>query len=102
MRLYLVHCGFYDSELCDGLYEGHVNYFVSAPSFEEARVQVKEIPEFKQKRMHIDGLLEVEAANGYRVSLQEDHSLQGRTIVRNQKHRDLAPKPLPQAPHGNP
>jgi len=39
MQLYLVHCGFYDVELCDGLYESHVNFFVAAKSFEDARVQ---------------------------------------------------------------
>lgn len=39
MKLFLVHCGFYDSDLCDGLYEGHVNFFVTADSFEGARAQ---------------------------------------------------------------
>ena len=37
MKLYLVHCGFYDKDICDGLYESHVNFFVSADHFEEAR-----------------------------------------------------------------
>lgn len=26
MNLYLAHCGFYDTEVCDGLYESHVNF----------------------------------------------------------------------------
>ncbi|MEW6058317.1 MAG: DUF1543 domain-containing protein [Bdellovibrionota bacterium] len=94
MKLYLVHCGFYDTELCDGLYEGHVNFFVAAESFEEARARAKEIPEFKAKRMHIDGLQEILAANGFKINLTEDTQLEGQTIIRNHKHRDLAPKPM--------
>ena len=47
MKVYLVHCGFYDPELCEGLYEGHVNFFVAAESFDDARAKAKLIPEFK-------------------------------------------------------
>jgi hypothetical protein len=44
MFLYLVHCGFYDSELSDGLYESHTNIFVAAESFEDARARAKSDP----------------------------------------------------------
>lgn len=97
MKLYLVHCGYYDSEVSDGLYESHVNYFVSAESFEDARMQAKLIPEFQQKRMHIDGLQEIQVVNGFRVKLEQDISLENKTQIINFKHRDLAPKP-PQNP----
>ena len=30
MKLYLIHVGFYDSGLMDGLYEQHGNFFVVA------------------------------------------------------------------------
>ena len=36
---------------------------------------------------------EVVAANGYRVSLSPDATLNEETVILNQKHRDLAPKP---------
>ena len=94
MKLYLIHCGFYDSDVCDGLYESHVNFFVAASSFEEARTKAKLIPEFKNKRMHVDGLQEVSAVGGNRIILEEDKSLNEKTIIINQKHRDLATKPL--------
>lgn len=94
MNLYLVHCGFYDADLCDGLYEGHVNFFLAAQSFEEARAKAKEIPEFKAKRMHVDGLQEIQAVDGYKLSLQSDSSLEGKSRIVNVKHRDLATKPL--------
>lgn len=93
MKLYLVHCGFYDTNLCDGLYESHVNYFVAAESFEDARAKAKLIPAFKEKRMHVDGLQEISAVDGRRITLQEDASLANQTVIINHKHRDLAPKP---------
>ena len=92
MKLYLVHCGFYDSDLCDGIYESHINFFVVADSFETARVRVKDISSFKSKRMHVDGMQEISAIEGYRVSLNEDASLSGQTLILSNKHRDLAPK----------
>ncbi len=98
MKLYLIHCGFYDADLCGGLYESHVNFFVAANSFEEARAKAKLIPEFAAKRMHVDGLQEITAVNGHIVQLQEDLSLQGETVIQNHKYRDLAPKP-PVAAH---
>ena len=30
MKLFLIHVGFYDHEVMDGLYEQHSNYFVVA------------------------------------------------------------------------
>ena len=92
-KLYLVHCGFYDLELCHGIYESHVNFFVAADSFEDARVQVKTVPEFVSKKMHVDGLQEITAVMGKRLILEEDASLQGATQVTSSRHRDLAPKP---------
>ena len=92
MKLFLVHCGFYDKDVCDGLYESHVNYFVSAEDFEDAKMKAKQIPEFQMKKMHVDGLQEIQAVNGFRVILQSDSNLENKTIITNYKHRDLAPK----------
>jgi hypothetical protein len=90
MKLYLVHCGFYDASLCDGIYESHVNFFVAANDFEDAKAKAKELSEFQSKRMHIDGLHEVSAVGGARVELNLDESLNGQTILIPSKHRDLA------------
>lgn len=95
MKLYLVHCGFYDNEICDGLYESHVNFFVAAQSFEDARARAKQLPEFQLKRMHVDGLQEIQTIDGHRIFLERDESLNGETRILNLKHRDLAPKPTP-------
>ena len=37
MKLYLIHVGFYDPELMDGLYEQHGNYFVVAKNVKNAK-----------------------------------------------------------------
>lgn len=93
MNLYLVHCGFYDADICEGLYEGHVNYFIAAENFDEARAKVKKLPEFQKKRMHVDGLQEIKTVDGYRLKLEFDATLKNETQVLSMKHRDLAPKP---------
>ncbi len=93
MNLYLVHCGFYDNEICEGLYESHVNFFVSAESFEDAKAKAKLLPEFQAKKMHIDGLQEIRAVSGFKVRLERDATLLNQTQIVNFKHRDLATKP---------
>jgi hypothetical protein len=93
MKLFSVHCGFYDPEVLDGIYESHVNLFVVAESFEEARAKAKLEPVFKGKRMHVDGIQELEAVQGFRILLQADSSLEGSSRIVGSRHRDLAPKP---------
>lgn len=48
--LFLIHCGFYDQEICNGIYEFHVNVPV-APDVEHAKRKVKTLPEFTAKKM---------------------------------------------------
>jgi hypothetical protein len=91
-KLFLVHCGFYDLDVCEGVYESHVNFLVAAHSFEEARARAKLLPDFQAKRMHVDGLQLVEAVQGHRVELRADAALEGRTEIVTSRHRDLAPK----------
>jgi len=91
MKLYLVHCGFYDRESSDGLYESHVNFFVAAGSFEEARAKAKELPEFKRRSMHVDGLQEIQAVGGCVVRLEADSRLEGKTVLLTYRPRGHAP-----------
>ncbi|MBC7533207.1 MAG: hypothetical protein H7318_16680 [Oligoflexus sp.] len=65
MKLYLVHCGFYDSADTTTIYENHANHSITAETFEEAKAQVKALRQFRSKHMHIDGIQEVVAVNGY-------------------------------------
>jgi hypothetical protein len=91
-KLFQVHCGFYDSEVLDGVFEFHVNFVVVAESFEDARARVKLEPDFQKKKMHVDGVQLIEAVQGYRVQLCEDPTLGGKSLVTSSRHRDLAPK----------
>ncbi len=90
MKLFLVHCGFYDSEVAGGIYESHVNYFVVARDFDEAKSKIKENADFKTKKMHIDGLQQVDAVDGYRVTCESESALAGQSVLVNYKHRQLA------------
>lgn len=68
MKLYLVHVGFYDETF--GIYESHVNYFVVAQSPSEAKEKIKSKSIFKEKKMHIDGMQEINEVDGFSVHLQ--------------------------------
>jgi hypothetical protein len=87
MRLYLVHCGYYDKSVGDGIYELHTNFFVVAENPEEAKAHAKQLAEYKRCKMHVDGLQEIEAVEGYRIKPVEDKKLAGETILRNVKSR---------------
>ena len=69
MKLFQVHTGFYDPNISDGFYEGHTNIFVCANSKQEAQKKVKEKKEYKNFKMHIDGIQEITAVDNYKVKL---------------------------------
>ena len=72
MKLFLVHVGFYDKNVSGGFYESHTNYFIVADSVKEAKKKVKEIHEYKEKKMHIDGIREIDSVDGYKVVLERN------------------------------
>ena len=72
MRLFLVHAGFYDKNVSEGFYESHTNYFIVAEDVKEAKKKAKEIHEYKKKKMHIDGIREIDSVDGYNVVLERN------------------------------
>ncbi|HVJ65383.1 MAG TPA: DUF1543 domain-containing protein [Bdellovibrionota bacterium] len=93
VQLYLVHVGYYDAGLGQGIFESHADLIVAASSFEEARTKAKAKGlEFGQK-VHIDGMLRIDAVEGLKVSLEFDANLDGSTVLTSNKERELAPKP---------
>ena len=72
MKLFLVHAGFYDENVSGGFYESHTNYFIVADGVKEAKKKVKEIHEYKEKKMHIDGIREIDSVDGYKVVLERN------------------------------
>lgn len=93
MQLYLVHCGFYDEDIGSGIYECHMNLFVVATSFDEARTKAKQQDVFRTKRMHVDGIQQISVIDGWAVSLNQDLAMADKTVILSHKHRDLAPRP---------
>ena len=72
MKLFLVHAGFYDKNVSDGFYESHTNYIIAADDVKEAKKKAKEIHEYKKKKMHIDGIREIDSVDGYKVVLERN------------------------------
>tara|TARA_B100001175_G_C19413694_1_gene592485 strand:- start:499 stop:774 length:276 start_codon:yes stop_codon:yes gene_type:complete len=70
MKLFLVHTGYYDDSISNGFYESHTNYFVVAENIKKAKGRIKKIDEFKDKKMHIDGILEIQNIGNYSIKLE--------------------------------
>ena len=68
MKLFLIHCGYYDQS-SQGIFESHTNFFVAASDTESARKRAKQLDEYKERRMHIDGVVEINSVDGFTVNL---------------------------------
>jgi hypothetical protein len=91
-KLYLVHCGFYDGQTSfGGVYEGHTNLILVSESPQNARLKAKAMGLYKEKRMHIDGIQEIVAVGGFRVSLIQDSTMAQPTEINSHIFRELAP-----------
>jgi hypothetical protein len=71
MNLYMVHVGFYDHSIGEGIYESHINYFIAAVDPKDAKRKVLSLEEFQNRSMHIDGIKEISKVDGYEVKLIE-------------------------------
>lgn len=91
MKLYLVHVGFYNDTWGSNIFENHTNFFVVAENAKDARTKVKEKEEVKKLRMHIDGIVEINQIDGYKVELTKTETTD--TQVTYTTHRELAPPP---------
>ena len=74
MKLFLIHVGFYDPDIMEGLYEQHINYFVVAENIKEAKTKAGQKTIFKRKKMHIDGIQEINIIDGFRIKLESAES----------------------------
>ena len=69
MKLFMVHVGFYDEEVGEGIYESHINFFVAAGNAKSAKRKTMQMSQFRNKKMHIDGIKEVAHVDGYEINL---------------------------------
>lgn len=67
MKLFLVHAGYYDSEI--GIYELHTNFLIAATDVCKVKAAMEDKMIFKKKNMHIDAVQEIEAIDGYDITL---------------------------------
>ena len=89
MKLFMVHVGFYDPSLGEGIYESHINYFVVAKDPHEAKQKTLKLKEFKSMKMHIDGIKEISSVEGYRVILEKDSSTKVGKILSYDESKNL-------------
>ena len=81
MKLFMVHVGFYDKSIGEGLYETHLNYFIAAEDMKAAKNQTQALTEFQERSMHIDGIKEISNVQGYEIILKKTSELdQGKVI----------------------
>tara|TARA_X000001036_G_scaffold263438_1_gene244873 strand:+ start:5185 stop:5466 length:282 start_codon:yes stop_codon:yes gene_type:complete len=71
MKLYLVHTGYYDKSVGEGFYEQHTNIFIVAKDPRSAREKIKKNKDYIEKKMHIDGIKEIENIGGYNIKLEK-------------------------------
>lgn len=69
MNVYVAYVGFYQEEISNC--EIHSNLFVVANNKSEAKAKLKKLPEFLDKKMHLDRLIEVIDIDGHAVQVSE-------------------------------
>ena len=74
MKLFLIHVGYYEPSIMEGLYEHHINFFVAGSTINDAKQKAKKNSLFKIKKMHIDGIQQVDNVDGFRVELISEES----------------------------
>ena len=73
MKLYLIHIGFYEPKLLEGIYEQHGNILIAAKNTKDAKNKIKKKKIYIDKKMHIDGILEINTVDGYKINLYKNN-----------------------------
>tara|TARA_B100001175_G_scaffold307521_1_gene306837 strand:+ start:851 stop:1108 length:258 start_codon:yes stop_codon:yes gene_type:complete len=85
----MVHVGYYDKSIGEGLYETHLNYFVAAQDAKEAKNKTHQISEFQERSMHIDGMKEISSVEGYKVTLEKDSESKSGEVISYDETKNL-------------
>ena len=89
MKLYMVHVGYYDKSIGEGIYETHLNYFVAANNAKDAKTKTHQLSEFKERSMHIDGMKEISSVDGYRILLEKDVDSESGKVISYDETKEL-------------
>ena len=71
MKLFLVHTGYYDKSVGEGFFEQHTNIFIVAKNAYLAKEKVKQNKDYIEKKMHIDGIKEINNIEGYDIQIKK-------------------------------
>ena len=91
MKLYLIHLGYYDKN-SDGFYEQHTNILIVSENVHNAKNKIKNHNDFLERKMHIDGIKEIEIVDGYQISLNKTSDKQKITTYNHNQVRFLKSK----------
>jgi hypothetical protein len=89
MHLFLVHCGYYERNVGNGIYESHTNFFVVAEDWKEAKTKIKQNLNFMEKHMHVDGVQKIEVVEGFKVHLTKEPKLENQTQIESLGYEDI-------------
>ena len=89
MKLFMVHVGYYDTSIGEGLYETHLNYFVAAKDAKDAKNKAHQLSEFQERSMHIDGMKEISSVEGYKVTLEKDSESKSGEVISYDETKNL-------------
>tara|TARA_B100001250_G_C19716144_1_gene751573 strand:+ start:164 stop:448 length:285 start_codon:yes stop_codon:yes gene_type:complete len=92
MKLYLIHTGYYDKSIGDGFYEQHTNILIVAKNPPSAKEKVKKNKDYINKKMHIDGIKEIENIDGYDLQLNKSSNKEKITSFNHYQVRFLKSK----------
>jgi len=83
MKLYIIHVGYYDYAV--GMYELHSQFLIAAKDASTAKNIVINKSIFKEKKMHIDGIQEINNVEGYKINLEKtDIQIENRILSYNE------------------
>ena len=90
MKLFLIHTGFYDKKISSGIFEFHTNSFIVAENHIKAKEKILNKSEYKNRNMHIDGIIEINNIDGFKVDLiktvkNEDIKYYGHNEIKKNK-----------------
>ena len=66
-----------------------MNFFTVAKNPKNAKEKILDLKEFKDKKMHIDGIKELSYVDGYKVSLKEEDGQKKEEILGYDESKQL-------------
>ena len=79
MNLYMVHVGYYDPSVGEGIYEHHMNFFIVAENPKQAKKKVLELKEFQDKSKKPDNGMFLQAIKDLNIDVKKSYMIGDRS-----------------------